>query len=639
MLGFKTPGRTHGAQRKARENELEIFEPIRAAPVRSEHARRFQQPAALARRPHGSDTGATGVLLWTPLSLPAAMPVSDHLREKLRSVPHRPGVYLMKDRLGSVIYVGKARDLRKRLSQYFHPSRRMGWDLKFRALVETIHDFDVHVVRSEAEALLLEGKLIKEFKPRYNVSFRDDKRFLMVKVNLRDPLPRFSFTRVRANDGSLYFGPFPSSTALRQVMDLARRQFHLRGCRAYHPTEADYRHCLYAHLKHCTAPCVGNVTPEQYRQQVLAACAFLQGQCRETETQLEAAMREAAARQEYEQAAHLRDLLTALRETTRKQERFERVPYSLPVAVNPERDLAALAEVLRLPNPPECIDGFDISNISGTLKVASVVRFRQGRPDRGQYRRLQIKSVEGQDDFACIAEAVRRRYRRLLQELKPDEGAQTPDPRVPSSSPASLPTTLTPQSEEGLKPVPAELQRLIHETHMALHQGRRTVSPPGSARLPDLILIDGGKGQLNAAQKELDQLGLGHIPVIGLAKEFEEIYLPGQSTPVRLDADHPALKLLQRIRDESHRVANAYNAQLRLRRISESVLDEFPGIGQVRKAVLLKHFGSLHRLRRATVEEIAQVPGFGPRLATELRKFLDARMPGTDSTGCPTAAS
>lgn len=567
------------------------------------------------------------------------MPVPDHLREKLRAVPHRPGVYLMKDRLGTVIYVGKARDLRKRLSQYFHPSRRMAWDPKFHALVESIHDFDVHVVRSEPEALLLEGKLIKEFKPRYNVSFRDDKRFLMVKVNLNDPIPRFAFTRIRTQDGSLYFGPFPSSTALRQVMDLARRQFHLRGCRSFHPTEADYRHCLYAHLQHCTAPCVGNVTLEQYRQQVLAACEFLQGQCRQTEARLEAAMREAAARQEYERAARLRDLLFALRETTRKQERFERVPYSLPVAVDPERDLAALAEVLGLPAPPERIDGFDISNISGSLKVASVVRFRRGRPDRAQYRRLQIKTVEGQDDFACMAEAVRRRYVRLLRELQLQPRGVLAALAEPNPASGHAPCGDRTEHNEGLEPIPAELQRLVQETGRAVRQGRPVRTSAASAGLPDLILIDGGKGQLNAAKEQLDQLGLGHIPIIGLAKEFEAIHLPGQSEPLQLGLDHPALKLLQRIRDESHRVAHAYNAQLRLRRISESVLDEFPGIGPVRKAALLKHFGSLHRLRQASAEEIAQVPGFGPRLAAELRRFLDARTPGSTSRAVPAPAS
>jgi excinuclease ABC subunit C len=216
------------------------------------------------------------------------VPVNDSIRKKLSALPHKPGVYLHKDRFGTVIYVGKALNLRKRVSQYFQSSRRMGWDLKFNALVEAIHDFDFHVVRSEPEALLLESKLIKEFKPRYNISFRDDKRFLMLKVNLNDPIPNFSFARFKKDDGARYFGPFSDSGALRSTLALARKQFNLRGCRVFTPGEADYKHCLYAHLKYCTAPCVGNVTRAQYLEQVKAACDFLEGQCREMQPQLEA---------------------------------------------------------------------------------------------------------------------------------------------------------------------------------------------------------------------------------------------------------------------------------------------------------------------------------------------------------------
>src|SRR5246127_2547822 len=244
------------------------------------------------------------------------MSVAENIRKKLSTVPHKPGIYLMRDRFGTVIYVGKARDLRKRVSQYFQSSRRMGWDLKFNALVEAIHDVDFHVVRSEPEALLLESKLIKEFHPRYNVSFRDDKRFLMLKVNLNDPIPRFTLTRLKQDDGARYFGPFPNSGALRGTLALVRRQYHLRGCRPLTPTERDYRHCLYAHLKYCTAPCIANVTRDQYLEQV-----------------------NAAANQEYERAAELRDMLSDLKRTTRKTEKFERIPYSLPLAIDPARDL------------------------------------------------------------------------------------------------------------------------------------------------------------------------------------------------------------------------------------------------------------------------------------------------------------
>src|SRR5436309_3251178 len=344
------------------------------------------------------------------------MTVAENIRKKLNALPHKPGIYLMRDRLGTVIYVGKARDLRKRVSQYFQPSRRMGWDLKFKALIETICDFDFHLVRSEPEALLLESKLIKEFHPRYNVSFRDDKRFLLLKVNFNDPIPRFTLTRLRQDDGARYFGPFPNSGALRSTLSLVRRQYHLRGCRPLTPTERDYKHCLFAHLKYCTAPCIGNVSRDQYLEQINAACDFLEGQCQEMQERLTEEMKKAAASQEYERAAELRDLLADLRRTTGKMERFERVPYSLPQAIDPEKDLADLGEVLGLASPPQRIEGFDISNISGTFAVASLVSFRYGRPDRANYRRFKIKTVAGQDDFASMAEVVRRRYTRVLKE-------------------------------------------------------------------------------------------------------------------------------------------------------------------------------------------------------------------------------
>jgi excinuclease ABC subunit C len=579
--------------------------------------------------------------------------VPDIIRKKVSSLPHKPGIYLMKDRFGTVIYVGKARDLRKRVSHYFQPSRRMGWDLKFRALVEGIHDFDFHIVRSEPEALLLESKLIKEFHPRYNVSFRDDKRFLMLKVNLNDPIPRFTLTRLKQDDGAKYFGPFPNSGALRSTLALVRRQYHLRGCRPLTPTDRDYRHCLYAHLKYCTAPCINNVTRDQYLEQVNAACDFLAGQCEEMQDSLESEMKKAAANQEYERAAELRDMLSDLKRTTRKTEKFERIPYSLPLAIDPARDLAELGEVLGLPAPPQRIEGFDISNISGTFAVASMVRFKNGRPDRANYRRFKIKTVVGQDDFASMAEVVRRRYTRLLNESK----VRTPESK-----------------EEGGEAIPQALQELVDDVSAAakrrgkiktgtdasamdVRAGRApghddqnrpsadvetdadaaSPSPIGWERagvraaatnptnLPDLILIDGGKGQLGMAVAELKKLGLENIPVIGLAKEFEEIYRPGQSAPLRLSHDTGALKLLQRVRDESHRFANTYNAQLRLKRISESILDEFPNIGERRKAALLKKFGSVQRIRLATVEQIAEVPGFGGKAAAELKTFLNAR--------------
>ena len=552
------------------------------------------------------------------------MTVADHIRKKLGTLPHKPGIYLMRDRFGTVIYVGKARDLRKRVSQYFQPSRRLGWDLKFKALIDAIHDFDFHVVRSEPEALLLESKLIKEFHPRYNVSFRDDKRFLMLKVNLNDPIPRFTLTRLKQDDGARYFGPFPNSGALRSTLALVRRQYHLRGCRPLTPTERDYKHCLYAHLKYCTAPCIGNVTREQYLEQVKAACDFLDGQCAEMQEQLGEEMKKAAAAQEYERAAQLRDLLADLRRTTKKVSRFERVPYSLPLAIDPEKDLAELAKVLGLAAPPQRIEGFDISNISGTFKVASLVSFRNGRPDRANYRRFKIKTVEGQDDFASVAEVVRRRYTRVLREAK--EANLESEIRSPKAEGRGKSEARSPKAEgEAGTGVDADAEQDVQEARQSDVARAAPALRAPRLRFPDLILIDGGKGQLGAACAELEKLGLGHIPTIGLAKEFEEIYRPGEKEPLRLSHESGALKLLQRVRDESHRFANTYNAQLRLRKISESILDEFPNIGERRKAALLKKFGSVQRMRLASVEQIAEVSGFGGKAAAELKAFLEAR--------------
>ncbi|HEY6170040.1 MAG TPA: excinuclease ABC subunit UvrC [Verrucomicrobiae bacterium] len=510
------------------------------------------------------------------------MPATEHIRKKLSQLPHKPGIYLMKDRFGTVIYVGKARDLRKRVSQYFHPSRRQGWDLKLNALVDAIEDFDTHVVRNEPESLLLEGKLIKDFQPRFNVDFRDDKRFLLLKVNLNDPIPRFTLTRLRKDDGARYFGPFAHSGSLRRTLQLVRKKFNLRGCRPLTPSENDYKHCLYANLKVCTAPCIGNVTREQYLAQVVAACDFLEGQTDELRAELGVEMKKAAAALEFEKAAKLRDAIEDLRLTTQKTQKFERIPYTLPVAINPEADLRELARVLGLAAPPARIEGFDISNISGTFMVASMVSFWQGRPDRANYRRFKMKTVTEQNDFACMAETVRRRYTRL----KKESGFGSQD---------------------------------------SADEHRDSHSSATESRFPDLIVIDGGKGQLNAACEELNKLGLDRVPVIGLAKEFEEIFRPGEPEPLRLGLDNPALKLLQRVRDESHRFANTYNAQLRLKKISESILDEFPGIGDARKAALLKKFGSIQRLRLATVEQIAAVSGFGGKTAAEFKAWLDAR--------------
>jgi excinuclease ABC subunit C len=485
-------------------------------------------------------------------------PPTSSVEDRVRELPHRPGVYLFKDRLNRVIYVGKARDLFKRVGQYFHPSRRALADRKTRALVDAICDLEVHVVKSEPEALLLEGKLIKEFRPRYNISFRDDKRFLMVKINLNDPFPRFQLTRGKKDDGCRYFGPFAHSGSLRSSLNLIKRQFKLRTCSPLMPGEADYKHCLDHVIRNCSAPCVNRVTQDGYRALVQQACDFLDGQSAEMLRKLEKEMQQAAERTDFEKAAQLRDLLDDLTKTTKPMKRFIR-PFATST-VRPQQDMEELGAALGLEGPPRLMECFDISNISTTHKVASMVVFRDGKPDRSLYRRYRIRSFEGQDDFASMAEVVRRRYGRVLKE---------------------------------------------------------------NLRRPNLIIVDGGKGQVSAAWTELQILRLKELPLIGLAKENEEIFRPAVQAPLVLDKSTGALKLLQRIRDEAHRFANGYHQLLLKKRMTESLLDDCPGISASRKKALLLRFGSVDKLRKADAAEIAQVEGVGPKLADTLLRFFE----------------
>ena len=475
---------------------------------------------------------------------------------KVRELPHKPGVYLFKDRFNRVIYVGKARDLNKRVSQYFHPSRRFTADRKTQALVESIWDLEAHTVKSEPESLLLEGKLIKEYRPRYNISFRDDKRFLLVRVNLNDPFPRFTLTRMKKDDGARYFGPFAHSGSLRKTLSLLRRKFHIRSCRPELPNESDYRHCLQHIIKNCSAPCVNKITRAGYIAKVKEACDFLDGAAGEMLAEFKREMQAAAERLDFERAAEIRNLLDDLKRTTQPTKRFAR---QFVTTVRPNEDMRALQEALGLPEPPFIMECFDISNISTTHKVASMVCFTGGKPDRSNYRRYRIKTVEGQDDFASMAEVVRRRYSRVLTE---------------------------------------------------------------GIRRPSLVVVDGGKGQLSSAKRELDALGLADLPVIGLAKEREEIFRPGISEPLVIDHASGAIRLLQRIRDEAHRFANGYHQILMKQRVSESLLDDCPGVSENRKKLLLRHFGSIEKLRAATAEEIAEVEGVGPKLAGNIVEFF-----------------
>jgi excinuclease ABC subunit C len=513
-------------------------------------------------------------------------------RVKVREIPHRPGVYLMKDRFDRIIYVGKARDLRKRVSQYFRPSRSMTADPKTRALLDSIWDLEWHTVYSEPEALLLEGRLIKEYRPRYNVSFRDDKRFLLVKVDLRDPWPRFRLTRLRVEDGAQYFGPFVHSGALRQTLAFLRKKFGVLTFGKGVPSSRELKSSTYqVPLR------LADLSSDQYRERVTQACHFLEGRSKDLFDELERQMKEASQKLDFEQAAQIRDMLDDLRKTTAPTRKFTRL--SLPSTVNPEEDMRQLQDALGLPSLPKHMECFDISNISSTYSVASMVCFRDGVSDRDSYRRYRITSVEGQNDFASMAEVVRRRYARVLREA----GRRMRAPRVAEPPPATGVWVDFSESQE------APLASAVRF----------------GVALPDLIVVDGGRGQLSSACAELQQLGLHEVPIIGLAKEFEEIYRPGVPVPLRLPHSSGALRLLQRIRDEAHRFANGYHQLLLKRRMAESLLDDCPGMSVRRKKALLARFGSVARVRRATEEQLASVEGIGEKLAAQILEFLRPR--------------
>lgn len=500
------------------------------------------------------------------------------LNKKVHEVPHKPGVYLMRDRFNRVIYVGKARDLRKRVGSYFMPSRMAQADLKTRALLDAVWDFETHTVASEPESLLLEGKLIKEYRPRYNISFRDDKRFLVVKVDPTEEWPRFRLARFKKDDGARYFGPYAHAGALRQTLNFMRKKFGVLTFGRGSPTPRELKSSTYQ-----VPMRLSDISAEQYRERVAQACDFLEGHSREMIRALEDEMKSAATRLDFEKAAELRNMLEDLRRTTKPMRRFTR--HSLPSTIDPESDVRALADALQLPRLPVVMECFDISNISTTHVVASMVCFRNGVPDKDNYRRYRIRTVEGQDDFASMAEVVRRRYSRVLLENR----------------------QANPDAAEFSQENPVE----------AIERNKFT-----AVRLPDLIIVDGGKGQLSSACRELQRLGLHELPIIGLAKEYEEIYRPGRALPLILPRDSGALRLLQRIRDEAHRFANTYHQLLMKKRIGESILDDCPGVSQNRKNLLLRRFGSVNRLRKASVEDIAKTEGIGPKLAEEVHRFL-----------------
>lgn len=480
--------------------------------------------------------------------------MNEKLREKIKTFPEEPGVYLMRGEKGEVIYVGKAKALRKRVQSYF-----LGKDEspKTQAMMEEVQDIETITVRSESEALILEYRFIKEHRPKYNVRLKDDKRYPLVRVSVQEPMPRITVVRVAKDDGARYFGRYTDAGALRRTLDLLHKIFRYRDCHPRLPTRKDWKHCMTYKLGLCVAPCIGEVTHDEYRRIIDEICLFLEGKSRQLIDVLETRMKEAARHQEFEKAAEIRDNIDAVKKvlSTRKTE----IPLFRRRLDEAESEMRELKVALKMEAFPRVIEAFDISNIMGKQSVGSMVYFENGYPNKNHYRRFKIKTVEGINDFAMMQEVVRRRYSRLVEERKP---------------------------------------------------------------LPDLILIDGGKGQLSAALGILWELGLQNRAVVGLAKRYEELFLPHRSEPVVLPRTSRALKLVQRVRDEAHRFAIAYHKLLRQKRIKESILDDIERIGERRKLALLKHFGSIEKIRKASVEKIAAVENIGSSLAQIIHESL-----------------
>ena len=343
-------------------------------------------------------------------------PEQSKLKEKVRQLPNRPGVYLMKDRIGSVIYVGKAKNLKKRVGTYFQPSRKHAKHPKIRSLISMIHDFDTLQVKSETEALLLESKLIRQWKPKYNSAFMDDKRFLMIRLDERARFPQFQMVRNQRDDAARYFGPFAYSGMLRKTLAEMRLKFGIllndttprkQGDGVYRLYD-DVRGEIYGHSNY--------VTPEDFRKRVGKACAFLEGKTREWLAELKNDMHRAAKAQKFERAAELRDVVAALENTIARDRRFKRAPT---LVSDRRHGLKQLKEIMNLPDLPRHMECFDISHISGTFVVASMVYFKDGKPNSPHYRRFKIRSFIGNDDFKAMEEVVGRRYRRLRKEKKP----------------------------------------------------------------------------------------------------------------------------------------------------------------------------------------------------------------------------
>lgn len=463
------------------------------------------------------------------------------VQKKLRHLPDKPGVYLFKDEQGRVIYIGKAVSLRKRVASYFQPGRPHA--AKIDQMVRRVTDLDWVVTGSEAEALLMESGLVKENRPKYNVSLRDDKSYAYLNITADEKYPRLFVGRGKTVRGVRRIGPFTGGFLLRQAFLAIRQILPFRTCKTM-PKRA----CLDYHMGLCEAPCEGRISPEAYAQTVSKVLRLMSGKKDQVMEELRAKMQQASQAHNYEEAARLRNQIDGLLQMTVR-----------PAGRAVSQGLADLQSVLHLPRPPLRIEGFDISNIYGRQPVGSMVTFSEGKPLKDHYRRFKIETIPGINDYAMMQEMIRRRYG------------------------------------------PGELS--------------------GTLPVPDLVLIDGGKGHLNAALEVLRELKLD-LPAIGIAKEFEQLFFTGRDKPIELPPQSKALQLLQRVRDEAHRFAVGYHRLLRGKAALRSSIDGIPGIGPLKKKALLDRFGSVKGIRGASAEEIAQVPGFSPVLARRIVEAL-----------------
>lgn len=479
--------------------------------------------------------------------------MENELLKKVSGFPLKPGVYIMHDQDGNVIYVGKAKYLRKRVSSYFRHSSFAS--PRLRNLVGTVKDITFIRTETEAEALIVEARLIKKYKPFYNIELKMGERYPYVKIT-DERFPRMLITRYRDDDGATYVGPFVSAGEIRNLLRLIQRYFPLRSCNRILDGKEDSRPCINYDIGRCLAPCCSKCTEAEYRERTDDIILLLKGQSAALTERIRARMDIAARSMAFEEAARHRDAIRAIWKLNKRR-------ISSTLSENLDMDtweiLRDLQDLLKLPVIPWRIDGFDISHTSGKETYGVAVVFEQGLPNPSLYRRFRIRDTEGVDDFRSIYEVVRRRYNRCLQ---------------------------------------------------------------GEEPMPQLALIDGGPVQLSFAMEALKDLSITDIVPVSIAKKEEKIYIPHSKEPIILSYSSEVLKLLQRVRNESHRFAITAHRTKRKRRLSRTVLQDIPGVGKHLAAALLSRFGSVSALANLSPQDLTVVKGVGPVLADKIIKFI-----------------